>query len=217
MYFFLILGLPLGFLLLSIGAYPAEERSVTRKAYKLGLLSFVPIWLVARILGGLVPSAYGSFLLLFHEWADRILPYSALPALAYLAFYRPDERLHPGTARRRLSSFYAGALSPVGLCEATRIWGSPDPYALLCLPFLLGAICLAMPVIATAIHEGFGIGLAATIAGAVAASLAASTLPWLFLARLWPLGLLVVAATGAAAWLLASTELFSRPPAPILD
>jgi hypothetical protein len=216
MYFFLIFGLPIGFLLLYLEAYPRDEAKATGRAFARGLASFIPIWLIARILGALVPAAYGSFLQAFHEWADRLLPYAALPGLAYLVFYRLGDRLPPGAALRRLTSFYAGALAPVGLLETTRVWGNPAPYPLFLLPVLLGAICLAMPKAVFAIDSAYGLGLAARIVAAAAASLAASLGPYLFLVGLWPLALLLVAACAGGAWILASSELFRHPPTPIL-
>ena len=86
MYLFLIFGLPLGFLLLVIYGYPRSENTATRRAFGRGLAAFIPIWLLARLLGAIVPAAYGSPLLLFHEWVDRLLPYAAGPALTYLLF-----------------------------------------------------------------------------------------------------------------------------------
>jgi hypothetical protein len=216
MYFFLILALPLAFILLVLRDYPRSELPAARKAFLRGLAAFIPIWLVARTLGAIVPAAYGSFLHAFHEWADRLLPYAVLPALSYLVFYRPGERLPPGAAPRRLTAFYAGALAPVGLCETARIWGSPESYTLFLLPALLCAICLAMPKAASLVHEGYGIGLATTIAALVCVTLAASLCPYLLLVRLWPIALLVVAAAGAGAWLFAYPELRMRPPA-VLD
>ena len=212
MYFFLIFGLPLGFILLVIDVYPAAERSTISKAFARGLASFIPIWIVARILGAIVPAVYGSVLLALHEWADRFLPYALLPALAYLVFYKPGERLHPGVAIRRFTAFYVGALSPTGLCEAARIWGSPEPYALFLLPVLLGAICLAMPQVAARSYSAYGAGLAGTIALFVVASLIASLCPYLFLVRLWPLALIITAAVGAGAWYFSYPELSARPP-----
>jgi hypothetical protein len=212
MYFFLIFGLPIGFLLLVLREYPRNELSATRKAFIRGLAAFIPIWFVARILGSIVPPAYGSFLSAFHEWADRILPYAALPALCYLVFYRPGERLPPGAVPRRLTAFYAGALAPMGLIETTRIWGSPESYTLFLLPAALAAICLAMPKIASLAYEGYGIGLAFTIAAFIAATLALSLCPFLLLVRLWPLALLATAGAGAGAWFFAYPELHMRPP-----
>jgi|GEM_PF-1053299 hypothetical protein len=217
MYLFLIFGLPLGFLLLVLDAYPKFEFPQTGRAYAKGLASFVPVWLIARILGAIVPSAYGSFLLTFHEWADRLLPYSALPALAYLVFFKPGERLPPGAGARRLTAFYAGALSPVGLCESARIWGSSSPYALFFLPFLLGAICLLMPKAAARIHGAYGFGLAMEIAAVAAASFAASLCPFLLLARLGPLAMLLVAMLCLSARGLSYSELLRRPPVQIVD
>lgn len=215
MYFFLIFGLPLGFILLVLDAYPRSEALSTRRAFTRGLAAFVPTWLLARLLGAIVPESYGSFLLSFHEWADRLLPYAVVPALSYLVFYRPSERLPLGEARRRLTAFYVGALSPVGLCETARIWGNPAPYALFLLPLLLAAICLLMPKAAFAAYEGYGFGLAASIAAVLAATFVASLCPFLLLARLWPIALALVAGIGAASWFLAYPELARRPPAPI--
>ena len=215
MYLFLILGLPLGFVLLVLDAYPRAEFSQTGRAFARGLAAFIPTWLVARLLGAIVPAAYGSFLLTFHEWADRLLPYAATPALAYLVFYKPGERLAPGVVARRLTAFYAGALSPVGLCETTRIWGSSSPYPVFFLPFLLAAICLAMPKAAMAIHRSYGAGLALEIAAVLAVSFAASIGPFLILARLWPLAILLVAFLGLGARFMAYGELMRRPPLPL--
>jgi hypothetical protein len=215
MYFFLIFGLPIGFLLLVLNSYPRSEYQATSRAYTRGLAACIPIWLVARILGAIVPAAYGSFLLTFHEWADRLLPYAALPALAFLVFYRSGERLPSGAASRRLTAFYAGALSPIGLFETVRIWGNPAPYTLFFLPILLGAICLLMPQAAMVIRDGYGFGLAVSITGVAAASFAASLCRFLLLGRLWLPALVLIAAIGAGAWLFAYPELNRRPLVPL--
>jgi hypothetical protein len=217
MYFFLIFGLPIGFLLLVLNSYPHDEYQATSRAYLRGLAAFIPIWLVARILGAIVPAAYGSFLLTFHEWADRILPYSALPALGFLVFYRPGERLPSGAGPRRLTAFYAGALSPIGLCETVRIWGNPSPYTLFFLPILLGAICLLMPQAAAIIHDGYGFGLATSITGVAAATFAASLCRFFLLGRLWLPAFALIAAIGAGAWFFAFPELMRHPPIPFTE
>jgi hypothetical protein len=164
----------------------------------------------------IVPAAYGSVLLTFHEWADRLLPYAALPALAFLIFYRPGELLASGAGPRRLTAFYAGALSPIGLCETVRIWGNPTPYALFFLPLLLGAICLLMPKAAIIIHNSYGFGLAVSIAGVAAATFVAALCPFLFLDRLWLLAVALIAAIGAGAWFFAYPELMRRPLIPLV-
>jgi hypothetical protein len=212
MYLFLILGLPLAFLLLVLREYPGNERSPAKKAFLRGLVAFLPMWLVARLLGAIVPAAFGSFLFALHEWADRLLPYAALPSLGYLVFYKPGERLPPGAAARRFTAFYAGALAPVGLFEAARIWGSPEPYALFVLPLLLAGICVAMPKAAALIHMSYGFELVATIVALVFAGLAASLCPFLFQVQLWPLALLLAAAAAAGSWCFAYPDLRLRPP-----
>ena len=215
MYFFLIFGLPIAFLLLVLAVYPKNEYPTTSRAFSRGIAAFIPMWLVARILGALVPTVYGSFLLTFHEWADRLLPYAAFPALAYLVFYRSGERLPSGAAARRLTAFYAGALSPVGVCETVRLWGNTAPYTLFFLPVVLAAICLLMPKVAVTIYEGYGLALVTTITGAAAATFVASLFPFLLLGRLWLPALALVAGIGTAAWFFAFPELMRHPPVPI--
>jgi hypothetical protein len=213
MYFFLILGLPLAFLLLVLREYPKNELPAVRKAFLRGLVAFIPTWLAARMLGAIVPAVYGSFLYAFHEWADRLLPYTALPALCFLVFYKPGERLPPGSGPRRFTAFYVGALTPIGLCETARIWGSPEPYALFILPLLLAASCLVMPKAASFIHMSYGFSLAATIVALAAGGFVLSLCPFLFHVRLWPIALLITAAACAGAWFYAYPELRQRPDA----
>jgi hypothetical protein len=216
MYVFVIFGLPLGFVLLYLRTYPREEALDVRRAFTRGMVAFVPTWIAARLLGSLVPAVYGSFLLSLHELADRTLPYACAPAAAYLAFYRfRDDRGH-GFQQRRLTAFYAGALSPAGLGEMTRIWGAPDSYTLFAMPFILGAIVLAAPRVALALRLGYGAGLAGLVLASVAGLVALSLGPWLFLAQLWPLSLAIAAGSVAAAWFLASPELGRRPPQPAI-
>jgi len=214
MYAFLVLGLPVGFALLDLVVYPREELTATKRAFFRGLIAYVPVCLVARLLGSLVPQMPGTIWGALHEWADRIVPYAALPAAAYLVFYRYDERLPAGVARRRLTAFYAGALGPAGLVEMIRMWGRPDPYGIFLLPILLAAMVLIMPRLAFDLRDGYGWELARRIAAIVAGTFAASCLPLLLLLRLWPLAWL---ATGAAAWFgwqFALPELSRRPPPP---
>jgi hypothetical protein len=216
MYAFLIFGLPLGFALLYLRAYPREEAKEVRRAFARGMIAFIPTWIAARILGSLVPAAYGSFLLSFHELADRALPYVCAPGAAFLAFYRLRDDRGRGFQQRRLTAFYAGALAPVGLCEMTRIWGAPDAYTLFALPPILAAIALAAPSVILALRDAYGAGLVGTILATAAALLALSLGPWLFLAQLWPVSLALAALSVAAAWLLSSPELARRAPQPLV-
>jgi hypothetical protein len=213
MYLFLICGLPLGFALLVVSTYPHIEFLDARKAFGRGLAAFIPLWIVARILGAIVPASYGSILLSFHEWADRLLPYAALPALGYLVFYRLGERLSAGARCRRFTAFYAGSLAPVGLCETFRVWGNPEPYVLFLLPVLLASICVVMPKIVWLLYGSYGLELGRTIAAAVICSLVVSLCPFLFLVHLWPFALLVVAAVAAGTWRYAFPDLEERSPA----
>jgi hypothetical protein len=187
MYLFLVLGLPLGFLLLVLASFPRDETLEARRTFLRGLLISIPLWILARLAGSLVHPIYGSLLLVFCEWADRILPYAGLPAAGYLVFYRYGDDLGYGRLERRLTAFYAGALSPMGLGEMVRVFGDSEPYPLLLLPFVLAALVLAMPRFIAEAVEGYGFGKVLAVLGAAAFSLAASLGPWLFLARLWPL------------------------------
>lgn len=212
MYVFLILAIPLGFALLELAAYPREERATTKRAFFRGIVASIPMLLAARLLGSIVPEASGTVWSAFHEWVDRILPYAFLPALLYAIFYRYSERLPTGAALRRLTSFYAGALSPVGIVEVFRVWGSPDPYKVLALPLLLAAMILLMPLSAFAARESYGRSLALLIAVEVAGSLSAALIPFLFLRRFWPLAWLAIGAALWFGWRIAAPELARRPP-----
>jgi len=211
MYLFLMFGFPVAFILLVISEYPAEERPAAKKAFLRGMIAFIPTWVVARILGAIVPAAYGSFLFAFHEWADRLLPYSTVPALCYPIFFKAGERLPPGAGGRRLASFYAGALTLVGFCEALRVWGTPDPYALFVVPFILAGICVAMPKAAAFVYMSYGFELARTLAAIAAAELVVALCPFLFQLQLWPLALLLAAGAVFGAYRFAFEDLVQRP------
>jgi hypothetical protein len=217
MFVFLLFGPLLGFLLLVLLVYPSEELAETKRAALRGLLSALPIWIVARIIGSFVPPLYGSFLLGFHEWANRMLPYAGLPAAAYMAFYRLSEPMRPGAKARRITSFYAGAIAPLGLGEMVRLWGHPEPYDLLVLPFLLGALVLAMPRIVMEVEDSYGARRVFVILGAAAATFAASLCPWLFLLRFWPLAWLLAACASLGAWAFARSALLRHAAPPIAE
>jgi len=96
----------------------------------------------------------------------------------------------------------------------TRIWGNPSAYSVLVLPLLFTALALAMPALVLAFFEEYGARRALPVLAAVLATLAASLVQWLFLARFWPLALLLAAGLAAAAWLYAAPGLLRRPPRP---
>ncbi len=216
MYIFLLLGLPLGFAILYLRVFPKVEAQDSRRAFLRGLIAFIPTWIAARILGSLVPAFYGSFLLSFHELADRTLPFAVVPGLSYLVFYRmKDDRGH-GFQQRRLTAFYAGALTPAGLGEMTRIWGSPDAYSLFALPLVMSALTLAAPWAIARLRDSFGLSLLGLALASIGGMIVLSLGPWLFLAQLWPLSVAIAVLSIGAAWLLAAPELSRRPPQPIL-
>lgn len=204
MYAFLLFSLPLAFLLLVLRLYPRTEYSIIRKAFLYGLASALPIWLLSRLLGALMPSFPGSAFLALHEWADRFLPYAMLPALAYAVFFRYGEKLPRGQAQRRLTSFYAGSLCLTGLGETIRLWGNPGAYQDLVLPFLIAALAFATPNLVLDVIEAYGARRVFLVLGGIASSMAASFVLPLFLAQLWPLALLLAAAVCAGSWFYAS-------------
>ena len=88
MYLFLVFAPALAFFLLVYLYFPREEIEGTRKALIRGLIAALPVWLLSRLCGSILPAWPGSILGVLHEWADRFLPYSLFPALAYVVFYR---------------------------------------------------------------------------------------------------------------------------------
>jgi hypothetical protein len=207
MYLFLLFALPLGFWLLGLLLYPREEHADTGKVLLRGLLASVPTWILARLLDLIMPEFWGSFLSVFAEWFNRFLPYALMPALGYIVFYRLDERVPSGYAQRRLTAFYAGALAPMGLFETINLWGKPSAYANLFLPFLIAAIVLCMPPIALNFKREYGNGKLKPALLACALTLAASAVRPLFLAQLWPLAVILVAAIAVYAWYRVEPEL----------
>lgn len=215
MYAFLVFALPLALLLLAFLLFPMEEIGSAKHAALRGFLSAIPIWIVARLLGSLVPSLWGSPLLAGHEWVDRYLPYSVLPGLAYAVFYHYNKRLPPGEEERRLTAFYAGALAPFGLGEMTRVWGNPDAYSVFVIPLLLAAIVLAMPRFTLLFMREYGARRILPAGAVVLATLAASFVLPLFLAQLWPLAWLLSGLLAAGAWFFAFPGLSRRAPKPV--
>jgi hypothetical protein len=193
MFLFLIFGIPLGFALLVVLLFPRDEMQDWRRALLRGLVSAIPVWIVSRFLGSLIPAAWGSPLLVFHEWFDRFLPYSVLPALCYAVFYHYSEKLARGRRERRFTAFYAGTLSPIGIGEMTRYLISPDFYGLIVLPSLLFALVLGVPLMIAVWIEAWTFRRVLLAFAFVGGTLALSTPAVLLLARYWPLALLVSA------------------------
>lgn len=207
MYLFLLFALPLGFCLLGLLLYPREEYADTKKVLIRGLIVSIPTWLLARLFDFIIPEFWGSVLSVFTEWFNRFLPYALMPALGYTVFYSLDERVPGGYAQRRLTAFYAGALAPMGLFETISLWGSPGAYTNLFLPFLMAAIVLCLPPLVLNFKREYGNGKLKPAAKACALTLATAAVRPLFLAQLWPLAVILVAAIAIYAWYTAEPEL----------
>lgn len=210
MYVFLVLALPLALTFLVLAFYPEEERQETRRAIGRGLLCAIPLWFLARLLGLIVPLDWGSALLILHEWADRLLPYAALPPLAYALFFRYAERLPAGAFERRLTAFQAGALLPIGLGELIRVWGSYEIYDILFLPLIECALVLAIPALVGLFLETYGFRRVLIFIGGLLGTIIASSLPYLFLRSLWPLAALLILILILTSWFLAKPHLLKR-------
>jgi hypothetical protein len=215
MYAFLILAFPLGFLFLTLVAYPAEEKIATRRAFIRGLVSSIAVWLLALLLGAILPPFWGSPLLALNEWMGRLLPWALGPALAYAVFYHYGVHLAPGEAQRRLTAFYAGCLAPLGLTETVKVWGNPGAYPIFIIPLFFAVITLAFPRLVLGFFEAWGARKLGLVLLALFAGLAGGFVLPLFLAQLWPLALLLAALLAAGAWFYAAPELFRRPPPPL--
>jgi hypothetical protein len=215
MYLFLVLALPLGYLLLSIGMFPAEEGPLLRRELTRGMALSPLAWILSLLFAAIVPEFYGTPFLIASEWANRTLPYAAAPLLCYALFHRLDERLPPGRAERRVLAFYAGCLSPLCLAEAARSWHSPDLYLAIMLPLVTAAFALVTGPATLALALEYGWRRAIRIAALVLASLAAAVPRWLLLCGLWPLALLLAVLTLGAAWLYAAPRIARRAPEPL--
>jgi len=211
MWLFLIFGLPLALAHAIATWFPASELHSVRRTLLRGLISSIPVWFLSRFLGSLLPTMSGSPAYVFHEWFDRILPYSLLPLLAYAIFWRLDEPLEGDFLQRRLTVFYAGCLAPFGFGEMTRIELSPDLFGLVILPIILISIPAIMPALFRAWTKAWMtrrilIGTCFVLAG-----LLASLPHWLLLARYWYLALVIIACLMISAWSAALPGLYSRP------
>jgi len=193
MYFFLLCAVPLGYYLLTLLRYPAEEHTAGRKAFLRGLTACLPAWLLAKLFEALIPAFWGTVFSVFTEWWGRFLPYALVPALFYPLFYKYDEKLPQGTALRRLVSFYAGGIAPIGLFETVQCWGRPSAYLLMVLPFLMAALILGMPPLVLSFEAEYGRGKWKPGLLALALTLLASAVRPLFLAQCWLLALLLTA------------------------
>ncbi len=200
MYLFLLCGLPLGFYLLTLLRYPAEERPVHDKAVLRGLIACLPAWLLAKLFEALIPAFWGTFFSIFTEWFDRFLPYALVPALFYLFFYKYDEKIPQGLAVRRLVSFYAGAIGPLGIIETVACWGRPNAYLLLILPFLSAALVLALPPLLLSFAAEYGSGKVRPALIMLALTLLASSVWPLFLAQWWVAALILTLGLCALVW-----------------
>ena len=210
MWFFLVLCLPLSLAHAIFSWFPPAERESTKQALLRGLLSSIPVWLISRFLGSLLPSMVGSPFYAFNEWLDHILPYSLLPLLAYAFFWRLDEKVEGGLLQRRLTAFYGACLGPFGFVEMTRTELSPNLYTLIVLPLIILAIAASMPAVFRLWRGAWTsrrilMGLAFTIAG-----LLLGLTRWLLLARYWYIAIALVAGAALLVWFRALPGLLSR-------
>ena len=214
MFLFLIIAPVLASLWLFIAAFPMTERKETRDAVIRGLAISLPLWFLARLFGSFLPEAWGSLLNSFHELFDRVLPYSAFPALGYAVFWNYREKMDRERFQRRLTAFYAAALAPMGLGETTRSLPSPDFHVVIILPFILATIVLALPILIQTWLGAWGWRRVLLVAGYLAGALILSSTEWFMVARNWYLSVLVVAAAFAIAWRAALPGLSAMPRNP---
>jgi hypothetical protein len=202
----------MAFVLLFIVAYPPEELEDTKAVAIRGLVTSLPLWFLARFLGSLMPAAWGSPLLAFHDWFDLVLPYAALPALGYAVFWRYDERIERPRFLRRLTTFYAACLAPMGFGETARSLLAPDLFIIILLPVIVATLILALPVMIQAWFDTWAWRKALLVAFFVAAGLALSLARWFMLARTWYFAVALVAFALASALRLALPRLMARSP-----
>jgi hypothetical protein len=200
MYLFPITAIPLGYFFLTVIVFPSLQRRDAIRAYSRGLFGFLPLLLVELIVSIALDPGYGASNFIAYEWARLILPSALVPAACFGIFYKFDFSAASGETDRLLLSFYAGALSPLGVAESIRIWERPEPYTLFILPFALAAIALAAPVAIRLIRKGRATGVIAAASAALLGSAILSLGHWLFLANLWPLAALTTMAALLVAW-----------------
>jgi len=214
MFLFMILGLPLAFATLVIRAYPAEELAETKRSLIRGLIFSIPLWFLARFLGGLLPPFWGSPLVVLHEFLDRALSYGALPLAGYALFWRFDEKIETPRFVRRLTAFYVACLAPMGLGEMTRSLLAPDFYSLFLLPLLLATLALALPLFVRTWMETWTSRRVLLGLGAAAALLVLSSSPWFLGAHNVLVPILVIGGSFALALLKTLPLLTKRSPRP---
>lgn len=207
MYVFAAISIPLAFLALAAWRFNGGEP--VYRAYARGLLFGLPVTVVWSMLGPAYRPSWGSFALI----ADFLLGYFVLPLGLSLAAYAasPGYRgLTRGHDFERLSAYLFGTMSVVGLTQAVRAWGSPDPAIAIAVPALALASVFALPVfIEEAAKDGMPYALghsALALAGLAFAAFAASC----FFLRLAWLGILASASYCAGAAAIGFTRLAKR-------
>lgn len=203
MWLFLVFCLPLALVHALFAWYPAHDAENLKRVAIRGLISSLPVWYLSRFLGSLMPTFTGSPLFAFHEWFDRILPYSLLPLLAYAFFWHLDERLDGDALQKRMTLFFGACLAPFGFAEMTRELHHADLYVVAILPLYLTAVVALMPALFRAWRDAWTSRRALFATLFVSAGLLLSLTRWLLLARFWYLALPIVAAAVAVTWRLA--------------
>jgi hypothetical protein len=145
MYIFSIFAIPLSFYILVLVLYPPREHAEALRTWLRGFAMSLPLVLLARAAGSLVPTMYGTILSPLHEAADRFLPYVILPGAVYSLFRHGADSDAGNPSRRNMTSFYAGALSLSGCAEIFHTVEAPSVFTLFALPFLTFSTLLAAP------------------------------------------------------------------------
>ncbi len=221
MFLFLIFGMALAFAWLYLVTYPVPEHHEARRAVLRGAIASLPLWYIARFFGSLFLPDWDSLVIsALREALDRVLPYSFLPLAGYALFWRFDRpsgedkaegKVKHARSIRRLTAFYAGCITPLGIGEMARIMPNSDLQTILLLPLTLSCIVLGLPYAILRWQTGkLPIRLAVGLVSGIILGLL--TLPaWLMSVRYWLPALAIPPACLAIVLLFALPALRAAP------